>query len=104
MIASVVFGWWWVQVDHAEPPRWFLWATFGWTLAGLSGLLWMSLLGYRDPDTNRVTRWFSTAWLAWAREPEDSQQFVREMMLQTLVISAILLALLLVVAVREVLV
>ena len=61
-----------------------------WTLACVLGLLWLSILGYRDLHANRMTRWLGSLY----RRPVDhGDDFVRERFRQNIWILSILLAL-----------
>ena len=67
------------------------------TLACVVALLWLSILGYRDLNANRMTTWLSSLY----RRPVDhGDEFVRERLRQNIWILSVLLALAAIVLIR----
>src|SRR5262249_12893919 len=105
-IVCFIAAWWWFFRGAAVPSPWLTRLALGWSVILSLALGWVGLTGYRDPDANWATRLFSLfwlRWLRWLRQPDEEGRFVHEMMLQTLLFSAVFLVFLTIVAAQELL-
>ncbi len=77
------------------------WAALIWgELVGLA-IIWLSVLGYRNPEANRATVWLDGLYRRWSKDPDGGASFSHGWFRQNVWICGALVLAGLAVAIRE---